>query len=433
MQLRERVIYGDAPGTGKTPTTCQVLDPDERNLVVAPLSVLKHWHAELERAGHTPLVYRGTPKQREKLLASFPSGATLITNYEAMRGDNPDRLRALKFDTVVADEAHRLKGRNAAQTKGVKKLTRPARRAFLLTGTPILNRADECWSALNALHPQAYSSYWRWVETHFDIRITSFGGRTRFPVRIVGDLKPGHDELLRAQLMGTLIQRPIEMLLPDMPEVTETTLYVEMSSEEASAYKRLDDFNWTTVGGDVVMTATELEATGRLRQFASDWGVLSSTPVGPGAKVRAALEYISDVDEPVVVFTSYKYTAYALRDHLRSRDVMAVTYTGNESEDQREANKLAFITGKARVIIGTHGAMGEGVDGLQLASRIILMLDRDWTPARNEQAIGRVRRSGQKQGVLVVNLVIDGTIDNRVDDALAQKLDVIKAITTGAV
>jgi SNF2 family DNA or RNA helicase len=80
-----------------------------------------------------------------------------------------------------------------------------------------------------------------------------------------------------------------------------------------------------------------------------------------------------------------------------------------------------------QVLVGTIATLGEGIDGLQVA-RNLIMVDRDWTPARNEQAIGRLLRSGQKNAVNVIHIVADDTVDEKVANALAAKEDVIKAV-----
>lgn len=83
------------------------------------------------------------------------------------------------------------------------------------------------------------------------------------------------------------------------------------------------------------------------------------------------------------------------------------------------------------MLVGTHGAVGEGVDGLQVA-RHIVMYDRAWTPAANEQAIARIRRSGQSATkVNVVYIEAKGTIDQYVAEVVEGKQSVFDALVGG--
>ena len=81
-----------------------------------------------------------------------------------------------------------------------------------------------------------------------------------------------------------------------------------------------------------------------------------------------------------------------------------------------------------RVLSGTISTLGEGVDGMQVAHYMV-RLDRDWTPARNEQAIARIRRSGQlHDAVVVYDLIARNSLDEVIEAALASKTSVIDAL-----
>ena len=80
------------------------------------------------------------------------------------------------------------------------------------------------------------------------------------------------------------------------------------------------------------------------------------------------------------------------------------------------------------VVVGTIAALGTGVDGLQRHGSSVVMLDRDWTPAINDQCIGRRRRSGQTEQVSVHHIVAEGTIDIAVMLACLNKTNVVETL-----
>ena len=178
---------------------------------------------------------------------------------------------------------------------------------------------------------------------------------------------------------------------------------------------------WAEIGYDVVVAPNAVTKITRLRQLAAGWG---AEPTEVGSKIAAAVELAEDLaPEQVVILTAHRLTAQRI-----AQAVGADIYIGSMPTSERADAVESFRLGFNRVIVGTFGAMSEGVDGLQVARHIVLV-DRDWTPARNEQAIARIRRSGQAHDAINVwHIVARDTIDQYVADALARKQDVIDAI-----
>ena len=69
-------------------------------------------------------------------------------------------------------------------------------------------------------------------------------------------------------------------------------------------------------------------------------------------------------------------------------------------------------------------AAGEGIN-LQFC-RLLINWDIPWNPNRLEQRMGRIHRYGQKEDVLVFNMVADNTREGQVLSKLLTKLDVIR-------
>ena len=78
--------------------------------------------------------------------------------------------------------------------------------------------------------------------------------------------------------------------------------------------------------------------------------------------------------------------------------------TGSETSRQKDVNKLAFINGESNLLLLSLRS-GEGIDGLQTRSSIVVFGEIDWSPQIHHQIIGRLHRFGQQDSVLAMFLL----------------------------
>ncbi len=102
---------------------------------------------------------------------------------------------------------------------------------------------------------------------------------------------------------------------------------------------------------------------------------------------------------------------------------IATIHGGMDLADRIEAERRLW-SGSVDILIATDAA-SEGVN-LQ-AANILINYDLPWNPSRLDQRIGRIHRYGQKKKVFIYNVLIPGTIDERVFTVLKEKLDKIRA------
>lgn len=428
----KRAIYGDAAGSGKTRVALSALDEwgSQRALILVPDLdlIMPQWPEEAAGWSDRLLVLgAGDAPRRGRAREKFtntPGPAALVLNYEAAWRD-VEALKRLGFDALVCDEAHHLKNRQTATFKGVRLLARRVPHLLLVTGTPILNSADEAWSMLHMIDPKRWSSYWNWTREHFLIEVTDFHGTIPRPVRLVEGLLPGHEEIVRGELAGVLVQRSFEELFPDVLPPVLHDIEVELTPEERRLYDELRRRSWTRIGEDVIQTVNTVSKYTRLRQFTSEWNTLSAQAGHVGAKVTATVDLVARQlqSEQVVILVAYKETAAQLAQQLGSSSVI----TGDVPRRERRPILDDFKAGHSRVLIGTVPVLAEGVDGLQVARHMVLH-DRDWTPARNEQILARLRRGGQERQVHAWHMIARDTLDNEITDALHSKLNIVRSV-----
>ena len=327
-----------------------------------------------------------------------------IINYDKLRNERIlAKFRRFRWDCVVVDEAHKIKNRTSKQAIAVKLL--PGARHIALSGTPILRYVDDLWSILNFLGVE-YSgkSYWTFVEYFCEVDRTPWGNK------ITGTT----DDSFRQEMLKKLLA--LFMIRHDSIEVahgkTQEVVRLPMTKEQRTLYRKekqllLDQLpeNCTISNGAVLAM--------RLRQTTSWPGLFIEDE--PGPKFEWILEQCqNNPGEQFLVFTAFERTAAALSNWLFNKAVRAVSITGSKSEYDNELSKMRFLKGKAQVLIGTIGAMGQGYDGLQEASRTVIFIDRDWSPEIMNQAEERLHRMGQTKPVNVYYLECQGSFDQHV-------------------
>jgi DNA repair protein RAD5 len=151
-------------------------------LVVAPMSLLRQWQTEAERASAPgslrAIVYYGTEKNinLQTLCGSstiddiptliITSYGIVLSEYNAI-ASSKEGLRthrglfSVEFLRVILDEAHSIKNRQAKTAKACYEIA--AKHRWVLTGTPIVNRLEDLFSLVRFLRVEPWSnfSYWK--------------------------------------------------------------------------------------------------------------------------------------------------------------------------------------------------------------------------------------------------------------------------------
>jgi superfamily II DNA or RNA helicase len=127
--------------------------------------------------------------------------------------------------------------------------------------------------------------------------------------------------------------------------------------------------------------------------------------------------------QKLVIFTEHKDTLIYLQERLTNNGYKVAVIHGGLSVDDRRSAQWNFMSPETQILIATDAA-GEGIN-LQFC-RLLINWDIPWNPNRLEQRMGRIHRYGQKEDVLVFNMVADNTREGQVLSKLLNKLDVIR-------
>jgi SNF2 family DNA or RNA helicase len=419
-QPRGTVLLADQQGLGKTIqviTACKELDL-LHVLVVCPKPVISVWEQEVPlwdtQARVVPLL--GTPAQKARTLRDNwgVEGRTyFVTNWETLLQTGVP-LANLPWHCVVADEAHRIKNRKAKRTKALKKIR--TQRKIAATGTPFDKNPDELWSLLNWLSPGRWSSYWKFYNTYLEWTDTPWG-------RKVTGLK-SDGKLLEKDIQPWVLRRLKSQVLTELPPKQFQYIWVNLSKTQFKMYEQLTKEFLAEYDGTSMESPGVLARLTRFRQLTASPTVLHADFPDDSPKLDAVADYISDMDEPVVVFSCFVDSLWLLADRIgKFKEQRKLwLYTGDTPHEEKKKAIEEFQAqkpGEKGIFLATIGAAGVGIT-LHRASTA-LFIDRDWSPANNEQAEDRVHRMGQPNAVNIVTFAVPKTIDTHVLKLLDEK------------
>jgi len=385
------------------------------SLAVVPRSLIFNWRQEAER--FTPqlrvLDHTGNTRAKDRC-DHFGEHDLVLTTYGTLRRDIA-KLKDIRFDYVVLDEAQAIKNAATASAKATRLLQADHR--LCLSGTPIENHLGELWSLVEFLNPGMLGSSPVFCGT--------------------GDRAP--DEQTRGVLARALrpfiLRRTKSQVAKDLPEKTEQTLYCELDEVQRKLYDDLRNHYRQSLLAKIDQDGMGrskiqvLEALLRLRQAACHPGLIDKARTGESsAKLEALLPQLREVMEEghkALVFSQFTSMLAIVRSRLDAEKI-PYEYLDGRTRD-RQAKVEAFqADGGCKPFLISLKAGGLGLN--LTAADYVFLLDPWWNPAVEAQAIDRTHRIGQTRQVFAYRLIARDTVEERVLELQKTKRDLADSI-----
>lgn len=310
---------------------------------------------------------------------------------------------------VLYDEAQALKSGKARRTKRGRALSSAVRRksgrAWLLTGTPMMNDPKELWSVYKAagLAEEAFGDWSTFIQL-FNGKALFFGGYEW------GSPKAEVVERIRR----VSLRRKREEVLPDLPVKTHREIVVDVDRKALAECDRFleEHGGIERVLGLIEAAGIRFETMSRVRQALS----MAKTPA---LLAMVKIHEENNPDSPLVVFSAHRFPV----DQLAKRAGWRVI-TGDTPAAERTLIEDAFQAGKLKGVACTIKAGGVAITLTR--SHYAIYVDREFTPAWNAQSEDRICRIGQTRGCMIDILVANHQLDQRVSELLTRKQTLIE-------
>ena len=378
-----RAYLADVPGLGKTAQALVAADRlDVKDvLVICPASAIPVWQQEVK-------TWWPAHMGRSLRLVSYAmlSRGSMTLNPEAL---------------VILDEAHYCKSPKAKRTKAALSIAREAERAWLLSGSPMPNNPWELWTIFHYLWPEfmplGVTTNHDWLD-HF----CKWFRTEKYGPRVTGTKNA---EQLSSMLRGFMLRRRVQDVGLQLPPLR---LHVVPLPADRRFAEELE----TLIDEEGIETAT-------VRRL-----------LGAHKAERIADVLIEEAPNRVVIMYHHRDTGSVLRKKLTDAGWHVFGFDGGMPALSRGFEVEQFQTfpfpDKHAAFVVQQQAGGIAIT-LTAANEIVLV-EPDWSPEVNAQAIKRVHRISQDRPVRARIFCVDESLDSGIMKLLAQKIQMRKEV-----
>lgn len=408
-------------GLGKTVITLTAVNELKYNrfavgrvLVIAPKKVAEAtWSTEAQKWDHLRLLriiaVLGSAAKRVRAL-NTPADVYVINRenvpwlVDYYQNDWP-------FDMVVIDESSSFKNYRAKRFKALKCIRSKITRLIELTGTPAPNGLIDLWAQVFLLDGGE-----RLGKTIGGFRQRYFDPDQRNAQQIFSyKPKDGAGGTIQDKISDICISMAAKDYL-ELPECVSVDVPVQLDSKAVTAYQKLEKDMLLTVDEEDITATTAATLGNKLLQLGN--GAVYGDDKKPieihQCKIEAFLEVVEALQgQSALVFYNFQHDRDRLLQALAKMHLRVRVY--RTAQDERDWN-----AGQIDILLAHPASTAYGLN-LQDGGHHIIWFGLNWSLELYQQANKRLHRQGQKERVIIHNLIVQGSMDEDVMAALQGK------------
>lgn len=444
MYYAKRCLNADAPGSGKTiqSIAAVVLNKNAGNghktLVVVPNSVKWNWKAEVDKTCDLKAIVLDSNgiKRHRQYEEDMGNSDMYIMSYDSFMADWEELISFFHPNILILDEAHRLSNRSNRITKimiggkGLRKSFLTACQTihsiYLLTGTPIVNKIEDLYPLIKIIDPTMYNvigfreRYMKVKECKKNIN----GKIIKFPL-ILG--YKNTDEI-KKRLKPFMIRRTKDEIISELPKITIKTLEIELSKEEREYYDKLkqdykNSFRASSLLGNKI-TPEILNWFMKAQLICDSMELVEESNIKKSSKLEELIKTVNDniEENKVVIFTKFRKMLHIIERELAKYKPLIIHGDVKDIDRQKAIDEFRNNP-ERKLFISTLAAGGVGIN-LTVGDKndiTMILYDRWYSAALNNQAISRSFRMGQERPIEVIILRCKDTIEEHIEKIWANK------------
>jgi SNF2 family DNA or RNA helicase len=424
LLFRKKAMLGFEQGCGKSITSimaCEMSKDIKKILVVVPNSLKFNYRNEIQKfTKHKKVNIYSTMYNECKI----KDAKYIIVNYNFFR-DKPSVFKSSferkflkvfpKFDAIILDESQNIKNEKANQTKNllytIKQIDFPF--IFLLTGTPMPSRITELYTQLHLLSPYHIKSKRFYYENLCGMIKGRFGYESHKDISL---------DVLFNKMDGVMFRVKKTDVLKDLPSLLINEVFIEMDNDQWEEYEDIEN-------GLKTLNLSKLEVSDNLSDKMHFLTILQKLrQYTSSLKIKYLSEIIKSYNQEgqkIIIFDEFKSTLNKVYEFSPDNSRL---FTGDVDVETRQKHIDDFQKNDNEVM-NLLLTVQTGNAGLTLTrASNIFMITQNYVPSINEQCYARAHRIGQENHVMVYNLIVRDSIDERVNAILKEKKKVIDKV-----
>jgi SNF2 family DNA or RNA helicase len=411
-------------------------------LVIAPNGIKRNWRKELsvhmpDHVEYMDAVWVASPKKKEQtelmnICQISDKLQILIMNIEALStGRGLDFARSFLLpgaSLMVIDESTTIKNHAARRTKNIMKISNLAKYRRIMTGSPVTKSPLDLFSQVEFLGP------WLLEQSNF------YAFRARYAIikqRSVGTHSFQHvmgyqrlDEL--TAILREFSTRVLKADCLDLPDKLYTKRTVAMTPEQLKAYVEMKRSAITFFEDNPMTAASVLTQMTRLHQITCGHVKTDDGEVRPlkNNRINELLQVLQESDGKVIIWAVYRHDIQTIEKEIANeygKEAVA-SYYGDTKDDIRQSIVDSFMDSSSdlRFFVGNPKTGGYGLT--LTCSHTVVYYSNDYSLEVRMQSEDRAHRIGQEDKVTYIDLIAEGTIDEKIVKALNSKIDLASKV-----
>jgi SNF2 family DNA or RNA helicase len=411
-------------------------------LIIAPKGVYRNWVTKeipehmSDDVPHRVIRWVASPnkKQQDELrsVQTPYNGLTIfVMNVEAfssLKGQQAGKWLATKFGAyglIGIDESTTIKNHKAKRTKALMKIAAGFAFRRLLTGSPVTKSPLDLYGQTEFLRPGllGFDSFYAFQGRYAVLNKRTMGAKSF--QQIVG-YKNLEELTWRVDQFSF---RVLKKDCLDLPEKTYTARYVTLTPEQRAMYESIQSQAMHLFeNGQMVTAPAVITQLLRLQQVMSghlktDDGEIKTFP---STRMDALADILEEHDGKAIIWSRFRYDIVNIVEMLNKRygEGSSAAYYGDTSDDERNWIVGEFQRPQSRLkfFVGNPATAGYGLTLTE--ANLVVYYANDFNLETRIQSEDRAHRIGQRNPVTYVDLISEGTIDEKIVAALRAKIEI---------